>query len=169
MLPLFPEQERVLVHHLAVIFDDGEQRWACDAEVAETVFTGRHLNLAGTTRGGQGELFAANRYRAVFSLTVSPRATTRSTRGNAGHAGSTSAPRPTPPRPKINCRRRNGRAVDPRSGGAHRGRGRGIFAPAPTVDLSLDKENCMHIRCRATGDAAAGRGEVVPFPRAENF
>ena len=68
------------------IFDEAEQRWISDAEVAEiefTAFTGRRkaehvtarlivrrvrrLNPATHARGGQDELFAAYRYHAVFT------------------------------------------------------------------------------------------------------
>jgi hypothetical protein len=73
------------------IWDDQEQRWVSDAEVAEisfTAFTGRgkaehitarlivrrvrRLNPATTARGGQDELFAAYRYHAVFTDSPEP-------------------------------------------------------------------------------------------------
>jgi len=73
------------------IWDDQEQRWVSDAEVAEvsfTAFTGRRksehitaqlivrrvrrLNPAATARGGQNELFAAYRYHAVFTDNPEP-------------------------------------------------------------------------------------------------
>jgi hypothetical protein len=73
------------------IWDDQEQRWVSDAEVAEisfTAFTGRRkaehitarlivrrvrrLNPATTARGGQDELFATYRYHAVFTDSPEP-------------------------------------------------------------------------------------------------
>ena len=73
------------------IWDDQEQRWVSDAEVAEISFTAftarrkaehitarlivrrvRRLNPATTARGGQDELFAAYRYHAVFTDSPEP-------------------------------------------------------------------------------------------------
>ncbi len=85
------QQAWVAIRYPNAIVDDDEQRWISDAEVAEvafTAFTGRRraehvtarlivrrvrrLNLAGTARGGQDELFAAYRYHAVFTDSDEP-------------------------------------------------------------------------------------------------
>ncbi len=85
------------IRYRHAIYDDAEQRWISDAEVAEiafTAFTGRrkreHVTArlivrrvrrlnpdhrgpgAGHIRGEQGELFAAYRYHAVFTDSAEP-------------------------------------------------------------------------------------------------
>jgi hypothetical protein len=70
------------IHYPHAIFDEDQQRWISDAEVAFTAFTGRRkaehvtarlivrrvkrLAAAGTA-AGQQELFAAHRHHAVFT------------------------------------------------------------------------------------------------------
>jgi hypothetical protein len=85
------ERAWVPIRYPNAIWDDDEQRWVSDAEVAETVltaFTGRRksehitarlivrrvrrLNPATTARGGQDELFGAYRYHAVFTDNPEP-------------------------------------------------------------------------------------------------
>jgi hypothetical protein len=80
-----PEQDWVGIEYPQAIFDEDEQRWVSDAEVAEipyTAFTSRkkaehvsarlivrrvrRLNFA-TARAGQDELLAAYRHHAVFT------------------------------------------------------------------------------------------------------
>jgi len=84
------EQDWVPIHYPHAIFDDDEQRWISDAEVAETEFTAftgrrqaehltarlivrrvRRLNPANVT-AGQGEMFAVYRYHAVFTDSPEP-------------------------------------------------------------------------------------------------
>ncbi|HVI38655.1 MAG TPA: IS1380 family transposase [Gaiellales bacterium] len=90
------------IHYPRAIFDEAEQRWISDAEVAEvgfTAFTGRRqaehvtarlivrrvrrLPAAGTA-AGQGELFAAHRHHAVF--TDSPLPLLAAETSHRGHA-----------------------------------------------------------------------------------
>jgi Transposase DDE domain group 1 len=90
------------IHYPRAIFDQDEQRWISDAEVAEvafTAFTGRRraehvtarlivrrvrrLAAAGTP-AGQGELFAAHRHHAVF--TDSPLTLREAETSHRGHA-----------------------------------------------------------------------------------
>jgi hypothetical protein len=85
------EHAWVPIRYPNAIWDDEEQRWISDAEVAETAFTAftgrrrgehitarlivrrvRRLNPAATARGGQDELFAAYRYHAVFTDNPEP-------------------------------------------------------------------------------------------------
>lgn len=84
-------QAWVAIRYPNAIFDEDEQRWVSDAEVAETEFTAftgrrkaehvtarlivrrvRRLNPATRARGGQDELFAAYRYHAVFTDSPEP-------------------------------------------------------------------------------------------------
>jgi hypothetical protein len=90
------------IHYPNAIFDEDQQRWISDAEVAEvafTAFTGRRkaehvtarlivrrvkrLAAAGTA-AGQQELFAAHRHHAVF--TDSPLALLEAESSHRGHA-----------------------------------------------------------------------------------
>jgi hypothetical protein len=90
------------IHYPNAIFDEAEQRWISDAEVAEvlfTAFTGRRqaehvtarlivrrvkrLAAAGTA-AGQQELFAAHRHHAVF--TDSPLTMLEAEASHRGHA-----------------------------------------------------------------------------------
>jgi len=85
-----PEQDWVGINYPEAIWDQDEQRWISDAEVAEipyTAFTSRkkadhiparlivrrvkRLNPA-TAKGGQGELLAAYRHHAVFTNSPLP-------------------------------------------------------------------------------------------------
>jgi hypothetical protein len=85
------EQAWVPIRYPNAIFDEDEQRWVSDAEVAEipfTAFTGRRksehvtaslivrrvrrLNPTAAARGGQDELFAIYRYHAVFTDNPQP-------------------------------------------------------------------------------------------------
>ncbi len=84
------------------VFDEVEQRWVSDAEVAETsltAFTGRRVGEQVTARlivrrvkrlnpayevDGQGELFATHRYHAVF--TDSPLPMLQTETAHRGHA-----------------------------------------------------------------------------------
>ena len=81
-----PDTAWVAIRYPNALYDESEQRWISDAEVAETTFTAftgrrkaehvtarlivrrvRRLNPATRARGGQDELFAAYRYHAVFT------------------------------------------------------------------------------------------------------
>jgi hypothetical protein len=96
------ESAWVPIRYPNAIWDDDEQRWICDAEVAETTytaFTGRRqaehvtarlivrrvkrLNPAGAP-AGQGELFTAYRHHAVF--TDSPMTPLQAESQHRGHA-----------------------------------------------------------------------------------
>ncbi|HEY6748953.1 MAG TPA: IS1380 family transposase [Mycobacteriales bacterium] len=84
------EQAWTPIHYPTAVFDDDEQRWISDAEVAEvafTAFTGRRraehitarlivrrvrrLNPA-TVPAGQAQIFAVHRYHAVFTDSPEP-------------------------------------------------------------------------------------------------
>jgi hypothetical protein len=85
-----PEQAWVPIRYPNAIFDDHEQRWISDAEVAEigfTAFTGRptaeHITArlivrrvrrlnAATAATGQTEMFTVYRYHAVFTDSPEP-------------------------------------------------------------------------------------------------
>jgi len=90
------------IHYPHAIFDEDQQRWISDAEVAEVGFTGftgrrqsehitarlivrrvKRLPVAGTP-AGQGELFTAHRHHAVF--TDSPLALLEAETSHRGHA-----------------------------------------------------------------------------------
>jgi hypothetical protein len=94
------EQAWVPIQYPHAIYDEQEQRWVSDAEVAETpltAFTGRRrrehvtarlivrrvrrLNpaTAPTGQGRQGELFTAYRYHAVFTDSAEPMLTAEAT------------------------------------------------------------------------------------------
>ena len=77
------------IHYPHAIWDDEEQRWVSDAEVAETAFTaftgrrhGEHITarlivrrvrrLNPATTPGQSEMFAVYRYHAVFTDSPEP-------------------------------------------------------------------------------------------------
>jgi hypothetical protein len=85
------EQSWVPIRYPNAIFDEAEQRWVSDAEVAEvgfTAFTGRRrsehvtarlivrrvrrLNPTTAPASQQGELFAVHRYHAVFTDSPEP-------------------------------------------------------------------------------------------------
>jgi len=89
------------IHYPQAVWEDDEQRWISDAEVAEvpfTAFTGRRAaehvtarlivrrvkRLNSTAVAGQGELFAAYRYHAVF--TDSPLEMLAAEAAHRGHA-----------------------------------------------------------------------------------
>jgi hypothetical protein len=90
------------IHYPHAIFDEDQQRWISDAEVAEvgfTAFTSRrqaeHITArlivrrvkrlpAAGTPAGQGELFTAHRHHAVF--TDSPLALPEAETSHRGHA-----------------------------------------------------------------------------------
>jgi hypothetical protein len=90
------------IHYPQAIFDEDQQRWISDAEVAEvgfTAFTSRrqaeHITArlivrrvkrlpAAGTPAGQGELFTAHRHHAVF--TDSPLALLEAETSHRGHA-----------------------------------------------------------------------------------
>jgi len=92
----------VAIKYPKAIWDDEQQRWICDAQVAEVPFTAftsrrkdehvtarlivrrvRRLNPA-TAKAGQGELFAAHRHHAVF--TDSPMTMLAAEVSHRGHA-----------------------------------------------------------------------------------
>jgi hypothetical protein len=94
------EQAWTPIRYPHAIYDEDEQRWISDAEVAETVltaFTGRRKRDHVTARlivrrvrrlnpatapagqGRQGELFAAYRYHAVFTDSAEPMLTAEAT------------------------------------------------------------------------------------------
>jgi hypothetical protein len=96
------EQAWVAIRYPHAIYDEDEQRWISDAEVAEvafTAFTGRRraehitarlivrrvrrLNPA-TARDGQDELFAVYRYHAIFTDNPQPMLDAEAT--HRGHA-----------------------------------------------------------------------------------
>ncbi|HZN76085.1 MAG TPA: IS1380 family transposase [Micromonosporaceae bacterium] len=100
-----PEDAWVPIRYPEAVWDDGEQRWVSDAEVAETsltAFTGRRLGEQVTARlivrrvkrlnpagesDGQGELFTTSsdwRYHAVFTDTPLPMLQAES--AHRGHA-----------------------------------------------------------------------------------
>jgi hypothetical protein len=96
-----PETAWVPIRYPNAIFDQGEQRWVSDAEVAETdytAFTSRPLaqhvagrlivrrvrRLSGTAVEGQGELLPAYRHHAVF--TDSPLVMLQAEAAHRGHA-----------------------------------------------------------------------------------
>jgi Transposase DDE domain group 1 len=97
-----PEDAWNAIRYPEAIWDDGEQRWISDAEVAETpftAFTGRRasehvhgrLIVRRVTRlnpktetDGQGELFTTHRHHAVF--TDSPLPTLQAETSHRGHA-----------------------------------------------------------------------------------
>jgi len=84
------KQAWVAIHHPNTIYDEDEQRWVSDAEVAETTltaFTGRRQRDHVTARlivrrvrrlnprtvgGGQTEAFAVYRYHAIFTGSAEP-------------------------------------------------------------------------------------------------
>jgi hypothetical protein len=89
-ISLIPDDAWVSIKYPQAIFDEEQQRWISDAQVAETTYTAftskprkhqvtarlivrrvKRLNPA-TARQGQGELFAVYRFHAVFTNSCEP-------------------------------------------------------------------------------------------------